>query len=115
LADVAARKKRKSSSAGILASVGWLLALASLLCFAGAKPEELGMFDRMIATGRTAQPWDRGLLAAAMGFAVFATVMGFSAGLVTLSSGASKDNLLLPGLLAVASGVGVAVIASILV
>lgn len=112
---MAARKKRKSSSAGILASIGWLVAIASLLCFAGAKPDELGMFDRMIDTGRSAHSWDRSLLAVALGLAALATVMGFSGGLVTLSSGASKDNLLLPGLLAIASGVGVVVILSILV
>ncbi len=111
---MAARKKKKRSSAGIVGGLGWMLGLISLLCFAGAKPEELGMFDRMIDTGRKAVPWDRGLLTAALGFAVLATVMGFAGGLVTLSSGSSKDNLILPALLAVASGVGVAVIAAIL-
>lgn len=103
-----AKEDQSGRVPGIIQAVGWLFAIASILCFGVAKPEQVSMFDRMIETGRDGtNNFDPTLVRAALGLDVLAVLIGFIAMALNIGRPGGAQNQVLPGLLVVLCIVGI--------
>lgn len=84
----------------VVAGVGWLIGLGSMICFGLAKPEQKSMFDRMMTSSRpVVEPWDPTMLRAALGLNLLALLVGIVAVVLNLGRPGKGQDQVLPGLL----------------
>lgn len=89
---------------------GFLVAVASLMCFGMAKPADQSMFDRMMTSSYKEVAWNVNLLRAALGLDVLAILAGIVAVVLNLGTPEGSKQQPLPVLLLVLCVVGLVVI-----
>lgn len=91
-------------------AIGWAVAFASFLCFGVAKPEGASMFDKMMDTGRTLPGWNLGLLRAALGLNLVASLTAMVAMVLNVGRPGRRDSQTMGGLLIALCVVGLVVV-----